>query len=450
MAPYQKLNKLNDGLSLKDKCKKQIIDKGVFGISKNKFKDIFELTYDVAHANEVLLQNTLNKIDESKISSDELSEIPQLLNLVTNLQELYLCNRKISSVPDTIGELQQLRILNLSNNQLQVLPDCLSNLKNLEQLDLSSNELTDLPKSYSTLQKLKKLNISKNHFVSLPKCVANGMGTLKVLNISDNPTVKVNIIPCSRYLEKFHAKNNESCSRFPDWILIPKFFNLKELDFDGTKFEVFSLVRKEGTLHLKILSMGCSNLSSPVLEMMIENMICLEKINVGNEDSHSPGNVFNSIPINIFKNPAMITELNFRGTGLPIISSAIKKLCNLKTLDVGLNSITWFPDEFCELHKLEHLIVDGNGLIMFPENVGNLKSLKVFRAQKNAILKLPNSFKNLNKLEIVDLYDNIFEEFPNILTEMKNLQGLDLEQNFCSTDNVKVCKSLYRCNVLKS
>ncbi|XP_016838568.1 leucine-rich repeat protein soc-2 [Nasonia vitripennis] len=378
------------------------------------------------------------ELTELEISDKDFDELPELLSLLANLKKLIIHNNTLQSLPNVIGTLENLCIINLSHNRIAELPDEISKLKNLQELDLSFNQLEDLPKAYSKLQRLRILNVSNNNFKCLPKCVQNGMGTLRVLNISENPKVRINVTPYSKYLERFYASGNENCCKFPDWLLKHKFFHLKEFDLNKTKFDVYSFIGNEGKLYYTSISMGCSNLSSPILEMIVENMTNLEIINVGNENQSESGNIFSSIPINTLKNPGLITELNFRATSLSTIPAEIKLLCNLKKLDIGLNVIPWFPEEFCELLKLESLKMDGNDFILFPECFGNLKSLKEIRAENNDLSKLPESFEHLKNLAIIDMYNNKFDEFPKVLDEITNLEGLDFDLNFFSTDDIMI------------
>lgn len=356
-----------------------------------------------------------NKVDQ------ELPEISKFINL--------------KSVASTI-EFDNVITLNLSNSNIQQLPEKLNVLKNLRVLNLSNNELEDLPCSYAKFKRLMELDISSNKFKSIPKCVALGMGTLKVLDVSKNPKIKMNIAPFSKYLEKFYASDNQSCDKFPDWILSPKFFNIREFNFDRTKFEVFSFVGSNRELYLNSISLACSNLSSPVLSTMLENVVHINKINVGNQDFCHCENVFSGIPIDVLKNPQFLTELNFRGTDLSFVPATISRLCKLKRLDFGKNNISWFPEEICELQELESLKIDGNNFLLLPKNIGNLKSLGELRAETNCISSLPESFVNLTSLKYCDFYDNLFKEFPKVLLDMKNLEGLDIEMNYFCTDDM--------------
>ncbi|KAJ8682305.1 hypothetical protein QAD02_018097 [Eretmocerus hayati] len=369
-------------------------------------------------------------------------------NTVEQFEGLKLHNGKNNDPRDFRIQLNDLDFhhvftINLSHNCLSEVPDSLADLKNLESLDLSDNELVDLPMSLAKLHRLKVLDISKNKFKAIPKCVHLGMGTLKSLNVSDNEKIKLNVIPYSKYIETFLASRNRNCAKFPDWLVSEKFFNLKEFCLDKTQFDVFSFVGKKGDLNLRVVSMACSNLSSPVLKMLIENMFKLEKLDLGNDDTLVTGNIFTHVPMDAIRNPALITELSLRATTIPTVSADIKKLCNLKKLDLGLNCISWLPDEFCELAHLETLNIDGNGLIMLPDNIGDLKSLQYLRLEKNALMRLPESFKNLKNLKFADIYNNQIQEFPHSLSEMIQLQGLDLDFNYFDTSEIKIGDTPY-------
>lgn len=384
-----------------------------------------------------MIQDTYNNDDDLlKNQVTQYYQQSNILNLKNCVQEK-LSNH--NSLPQSVSakiNLENVLILNLSHNHLKQLPDNLSALKNLESLDLSNNKLIDLPYSYGKLKRLQELNISGNNFKSIPKCVAHGMGTLKVLNVSQNPKIKMNIIPYSKYLEKFDGSDNNECDKFPEWILSSKFFNIRDFNLNRTKFNVFSFVGLNRKIYLNSISMTCSNLSSSVLNMMLENVVHIKKINFGNENLVDSGNVFNTIPIDILKNPALITEVNFRGTNLPFVPTSINQLCNLTKLDLGCNKISWFPEEICQLQKLETLKIDDNNFLFLPKNIGSLKSLKELRAEKNGISSLPESFINLKNLQLCDFYDNLLKEAPTKIFELDNLQGLDIELNFFWTEDM--------------
>ncbi len=81
--------------------------------------------------------------------------------------------RNISQLPENIGKLTNLEVLNCSHNKLKSLPDSIGDLKNLDTLDCSSNKLTSLPDSITKLPFIDTLNCSENELISLPEDIGN-------------------------------------------------------------------------------------------------------------------------------------------------------------------------------------------------------------------------------------------------------------------------------------
>ena len=70
--------------------------------------------------------------------------------------DLDLISLGITELPETISQLKQLQELDLSGNQISSVPESLGQLTALELLDLSDNQLTFLPASLRKLSQLKK------------------------------------------------------------------------------------------------------------------------------------------------------------------------------------------------------------------------------------------------------------------------------------------------------
>src|ERR1043165_9275267 len=70
---------------------------------------------------------------------------------------------KLTELPESLRQLTQLQSLDLSNNKLTVLPESLCQLTQLQTLYLSSNQLTALPESLGKLRQLQTLNLSVNN-----------------------------------------------------------------------------------------------------------------------------------------------------------------------------------------------------------------------------------------------------------------------------------------------
>mmetsp|Transcript_22152 Transcript_22152/g.30803 ORF Transcript_22152/g.30803 Transcript_22152/m.30803 type:complete len:168 (+) Transcript_22152:157-660(+) len=116
-----------------------------------------------------------NEDDESNTSANSLKDAilmgskVKVLNLMKS-EDLVCMNLMCEKVGDpcicrlsrALERTPNLKHLNLSGNRLSQLPDIIWNLKDLQTLDLSDNLLESRPPKISLLQNLVCLNISKN------------------------------------------------------------------------------------------------------------------------------------------------------------------------------------------------------------------------------------------------------------------------------------------------
>lgn len=98
----------------------------------------------------------------NKKGEHTLTELPDSLGELTQLQELNLHNNRLTVLPKSLGQLTQLQELNLQNNRLTTLPDSLGQLTQLRSLNLQNNRLTALPNSLGKLVQLESLNLGNN------------------------------------------------------------------------------------------------------------------------------------------------------------------------------------------------------------------------------------------------------------------------------------------------
>jgi internalin A len=108
---------------------------------------------------------------ELALGGMNLSEVPESIAYLTNLQVLYLVSNQLMSLPESIGQLTNLQTLDLSLNKLTRLPKSIGQLTNLHALDLSGNQLTRLPKNIGQLTNLHELSLSENQLTRLPKSI---------------------------------------------------------------------------------------------------------------------------------------------------------------------------------------------------------------------------------------------------------------------------------------
>ena len=103
----------------------------------------------------------------------ELTQVPEGIRSLTDLEELSLNNNAITELPAWIGDLQNLRKLDVSSNRLASLPPELGRLVRLEDLQCLGNKLTVLPPQIGALVALKRLNLMYNPLESLPPELGN-------------------------------------------------------------------------------------------------------------------------------------------------------------------------------------------------------------------------------------------------------------------------------------
>jgi Ras of Complex, Roc, domain of DAPkinase/Leucine rich repeat len=118
--------------------------------------------------------------------SEKLTELPESLGQLKQLQMLGLFGNHLTTLPEWLGQLTQLQSLELADNQLTVLPEWLGQLTQLQSLYLHGNQLTALPESLGRLTQLRELYVSNNELAELPKTLVH-LYQLKVLQLNSNP-----------------------------------------------------------------------------------------------------------------------------------------------------------------------------------------------------------------------------------------------------------------------
>lgn len=103
-----------------------------------------------------------------RLFQNSLTEIPDDIDRLENLEELYLGKNKLTRLPETLCNLKKLKILSVQYNDLESLPENLGDLENLEQLIVNQNQLKYLPESIGKLKKLQSIQVNFNKLEELP------------------------------------------------------------------------------------------------------------------------------------------------------------------------------------------------------------------------------------------------------------------------------------------
>jgi hypothetical protein len=168
------------------------------------------------------------------LSLMRLTELPESLGQLIQLQSLDLDRNQLTTLPDWLGQLTKLESLDLSLNRLTELPESLANLNNLKTLNLFSNKFESIPSWIGRLKSLSDLATGNNRISDLPASLAS-CRNLQTLNLGDTAggSPLWNLPSCIRGLQKIDLLIAFSCelTSIPDWISEIK--ELKELSLSS-------------------------------------------------------------------------------------------------------------------------------------------------------------------------------------------------------------------------
>ena len=127
----------------------------------------------------------LDQLTVLRLDNNQLTELPDPIYNLPNLQQLYLYDNQLKELPNLY--FPNLIIFDLENNQLIKLPKF--NLPNLERLSLSNNQLIEIPRF--NLPNLQRLYLSNNQLTEIPTLSLSNLPNLQYLNLHNNPLSEI-------------------------------------------------------------------------------------------------------------------------------------------------------------------------------------------------------------------------------------------------------------------
>ncbi|KAL3737658.1 hypothetical protein ACJRO7_019227 [Eucalyptus globulus] len=403
---------------------------------------------------------TMSELIYLELDSCNLTEFPQFIGYLSELQELSLRHNIIQgTIPRWMwnNSKESLRHVDLSHNLLTGFENNQTNLSlpNLNYLDISSNLLKttlpvpppsvtvyiisnnflfgEVPKSICEVSSLTMLDLSNNNLNgTLPPCLGS-IHPLSLLNLARNkfdgmiPHVYLDdcalrmidlrenqlsgIVPRSlgncRMLEYLNLGDNQINDTFPFW--------LSELTY------------------LKVIGLRSNNFHGPIESKLSQlNFTSLHILDISNNSFNGefPSNLLKSChAMKVMVGQDKLTYLDIFAS-LPNTSLIISRTYAMQLTNKGMKrEYVKIPDVLIAIdlsnNKFEGFI---------PELIGDLESLRMLNLSNNLLNgSIPPSLANLTVLEALDLSrNNLVGEIPQQLARLTFLSVFSISHNHLS------------------
>ncbi|RZM79778.1 leucine-rich repeat domain-containing protein [Leptolyngbya iicbica] len=250
--------------------------------------------------------------------------------------ELDLSGLGLTEVPEAIATLTQLQSLNLSGNQLAELPEVIATLTQLQSLNLSGNQLSELPKAIATLTQLQKLDFSGNQLTELPGFIQN-----------------------FRQLQNLYFSGNQ-LTEMPEWI--GDLTELRSLDFTDNQLETIPLTIR--SLH-QLRFMGLAGNQLKELPEVFFALNQLQSLNLTDNQLSKLPNSFSSLKQLRQLGLGYVAGGNYLGN----LPSSVRHMKQLRRLWAYKCQLKFLPEWLGDLKNLESLELESNHLIDLPTSL---------------------------------------------------------------------------------
>nr|XP_036674704.1 leucine-rich repeat-containing protein 40-like isoform X2 [Drosophila suzukii] len=357
----------------------------------------------------------LRKLECLYLQHNDILELPEFEGNET-LSELHASNNFIKTIPKAMcGNLPHLKILDLRDNKITELPDELCLLRNLNRLDLSNNTISVLPVTLSSLAHLISLQVEGNPIKMIRRDILQ-CGTARILKTlheralakakeegggydggftSELPGISVT------RLRGGQSDSGDMPGNFPDRYKLrhTRTLAVNLEDLTQVPDQVFQIARDEGVHvvdfarnQLSTLPNGLQLMHDLVTELVLSN------------------NVIGYVP-QFISQFTRISFLNLSNNLLNDLPKEFGVLNTLRELNIANNRFPFIPNCVYELQGLEILIASENHIKTL--NVSGLQSmprLSTLDLRNNDIDAVPPTLGNLTNITHLELVGNPFRQ----------------------------------------
>lgn len=285
------------------------------------------------------------------------------------------------------------RILYISTPKYKEVPQELWEARETENLTISSLKMVQIPSEIQNLTNLAKLSISENSLESIPR----ELHSLSKLISFDCSTNNVETV---------------ATSTFPE--------SLESLSFQGCKLSTFTC---DAPLpNLTSLSLVEDRLPA-LAPAGISTFASLRSLNLSyNKDLEELPPSFSEL--------RALESIKIVGCNLKVFPACLYELTNLKSVQLGANSIERFevsPNGTTveNMRALTTLDVSDNSLVELPPQLFEM-SLTVVLLQANRINRLPRFGRICDTLNALDVSENYIQELPESFYDLRNIKTVNI------------------------
>ncbi|XP_033162811.1 leucine-rich repeat-containing protein 40 isoform X3 [Drosophila mauritiana] len=355
----------------------------------------------------------LRKLECLYLQHNDILELPEFEGNEA-LSELHASNNFIKIIPKAMcSNLPHLKILDLRDNKITELPDELCLLRNLNRLDVSNNTISVLPVTLSSLAHLISLQVEGNPIKTIRRDILQ-CGTTRILKtLHDRALAKAKEegggvddastsagISVTR-LRGGQMDDSDIPGNFPDRYKLRHTrtlaVNLEELT--SVPDQVFQIARDEGVHvvdfarnQLSTLPNGLQHMKDLVTELVLSN------------------NVIGYVP-QFISQFTRLSFLNLSNNLLNDLPTEFGVLNTLRELNIANNRFPCIPNCVYELQGLEILIASENHIKMLNvSGLQNMRRLSTLDLRNNDIETVPPILGNLTNITHLELVGNPFRQ----------------------------------------